>query len=68
VDFLITVCADQVLEVVAKIAQELAGSFGCGPDRPFRRVILEQEAPACGHTAVLMALHETPEPELRLYR
>ena len=33
----------------------------------FRRVILEQEAPACGHTAVLMALHETPEPELRLY-
>jgi hypothetical protein len=43
------------------------GSFGCGPNRPFRRVILEQEAPACGHTAVLMALHETPEPELRLY-
>ena len=44
------------------------GSFGCGPNRPFRRVILEQEAPACGHTAVLMAVHETPEPELRLYR
>ena len=43
------------------------GSFGKGPGRPFRRVILEQAAPACGHAAVLMALHETPQPELRLY-
>ena len=38
------------------------GSFGRGPDRPFRRVILEQEAPACGHATVYMALHDTPKP------
>ena len=38
------------------------GSFGRGPDRPFRRVILEQAAPACGHATVYMALHDTPKP------
>ncbi len=38
------------------------GSFGRGPDRPFRRVVLQQEAPACGHATVYMALHDTPKP------
>jgi len=41
------------------------GSFGKGPGRPFRRVILEQEAPACGHATIYMALHHTPKPEFR---
>ena len=39
------------------------GSFGRGPDRPFRRVILQQDAPACGHATVYMALHDTPTPK-----
>ena len=43
------------------------GSFGKGPGRPFRRVILEQEAPACGHATVYMALHDTPKPEFIPY-
>ena len=43
------------------------GSFGKGPCRPFRRVILEQAAPACGHATVYMALHDTPKPEFRPY-
>ena len=41
------------------------GSFGCGPDRPFRRVILRQESPALGHACCYMALHDTPEAEFR---
>ena len=41
------------------------GSFGCGPDRPFRKVILRQSAPALGHATCYMALHNTPEPEFR---
>jgi|GEM_PF-2127420 len=38
------------------------GSFGRGPLRLFRRVILQQDAPACGHASVFMALHDTPRP------
>ena len=45
--------------------QIATGSFGCGPDRPFRRVILRQSAPALGHATCYMALHNTPEPEFR---
>lgn len=41
------------------------GSFGCGPNRPFRRVILKQEAPALGHGSCYMAIHYTPTPEFR---
>ena len=44
------------------------GSFGGGPKRPFRRVILQQEAPACGHASVFMILHDTPKPVLTPYR
>jgi hypothetical protein len=43
------------------------GSFGKGPIRPFRRVILRQKAPALGHASGFMALHETPVPEFRPY-
>ena len=43
------------------------GSFGCGPDRPFRSVILRQQAPALGHCCCYMILHETPNPEFRTY-
>jgi len=43
------------------------GSFGRGPKRPFRRVVLKQEAPACGHATVYMALHDTPKPEFTTY-
>lgn len=44
------------------------GSFGKGPNRPFRRVILKQESPALGHACCYMALHETPTPEFRPYQ
>lgn len=47
--------------------QIATGSFGCGPDRPFRRVILRQSAPALGHATCYMALHNTPEPEFTPY-
>ena len=43
------------------------GSFGKGPKRPFRRVILRQDAPALGHSCCYMALHDTPKPEFRPY-
>ncbi len=44
-----------------------SGSFGSGSDRPFRKVVLKQEAPALGHACCYMALHDTPEPEFRPY-
>ena len=44
------------------------GSFGRGPNRPFRRVILQQDAPACGHATVYMALHDTPKPVFTPYQ
>ena len=44
------------------------GSFGKGPNRPFRRVVLRQEAPALGYATLYMALHETPTPEFRPYQ
>ena len=43
------------------------GSFGKGPCRPFRRVILQQDAPACGHATVYMALHDTLKPVFAPY-
>lgn len=43
------------------------GSFGRGPCRALRKVILRQEAPALGHACCYMALHYTPEPEFRPY-
>ena len=43
------------------------GSFGSGPNRPFRKVILQQEAPAAGHGCCYMALHYTPTPEFCTY-
>ncbi len=43
------------------------GSFGRGPNRPFRRVILQQDAPACGHATIYMALHDTPTPKFTPY-
>ena len=43
------------------------GSFGKGPDRPFRRVILKQSTPALGHACCYMALHDTPAAEFKPY-
>ena len=43
------------------------GSFGKGPNRPFRRVILQEDAPACGHATIYMALHDTPAPAFTPY-
>ncbi|MBR2509514.1 MAG: hypothetical protein IKB71_07170 [Lentisphaeria bacterium] len=43
------------------------GSCGKGPARPFRRVILRQQASAPGHCCCYMALHESPTPEFRTY-
>ena len=44
-----------------------SGSFGKGPNRPFRRVILRQDAPALGHASCYMVLNETPTAEFRTY-
>lgn len=43
------------------------GSFGSGPNRPYRRVVLKQDAPALGHACCYMALHDTPQVEFKPY-